>query len=95
MAGPKRHRLLKTIPQYAESNANVFIAAYGIDRAEIIAKLTLEKIRASKRSLIRRYGKDEDIKCARHPNYRAIRKPRIACQTCYDIWEMKHKEEVT
>jgi len=93
MAGKTRHKLMLTIPQYAQSNADIFIAAYGIDRAEIIAKLTLEKIRASKRSLIRRYGKNEDIKCVRHPNYKAIRKPRCACQTCWDIWEMKHPNE--
>ncbi len=88
----KRHRLLKTIPQYAESNATNFIACYGIDRAEIIAKLTLEKIRASKKSLERRYGID-GLKCKKHPNYKAIRKPRIACQTCWDVWEMKHKND--
>lgn len=93
MAGPKRHELQKTLPQYAESNANNFIAAYGIDRAEIIAKLTLEKIRASKRSLIRRYGKDENIKCVRHPRYKAIRKPRVACQICWDLYEMRHKND--
>lgn len=88
----KRHKLLKTLPQYAESNANSFIAAYGVERAEIIAKLTLEKIRASKKSLERRYGID-GLKCKRHPNYQAIRVPRVACQTCWDIWEMKHKND--
>jgi hypothetical protein len=52
----KVHELLKTIPEYAKSNAETFIATYGIDRAEIIAKLTLEKIRASSKRLEEKYG---------------------------------------
>lgn len=52
----KKHRLDKSLPKYAENHATMFIAGYGIDRAEIIAKLTLEKIRAQKKSLERRYG---------------------------------------
>jgi len=92
MAESKRHKLMLTIPQYAQSNADIFIAAYGIDRALIVAKLTLEKIRASKKSIERRYGID-GLKCKKHPQYKAIRKPRMACQTCWDVWEMKHKNE--
>jgi hypothetical protein len=56
MAKPKRHALLKTIPQYAEGHCDNFIASYGLERAEIVAKLTLHKIRAINTNLIKKYG---------------------------------------
>jgi len=56
MAKPKKHELLKTLPQYAEGHCNTFIACYGIDRAEIVAKLTLHKIRAINTDLLKKYG---------------------------------------
>lgn len=56
MAGPKHHRLEKPLWKYAENHCNTFIAGYGIERAEVIAKLTLEKIRAQRKSLKRKYG---------------------------------------
>lgn len=52
----KQHKLEKPVWKYAESYCNTFIASFGIVRAEIIAKLTLEKIRANKKSLERKYG---------------------------------------
>lgn len=52
----KEHKLLKSLPQYAEGWCSHFICTYGIDRAEIVAKLTLEKIRALKKALERKYG---------------------------------------
>jgi len=57
MARPKKnHKLDMTVPQIAESFANRFIGAYGIKDAEVVAKLTYEKIVASRRSLERKYG---------------------------------------
>ena len=56
MAKPKRHELQKTLPKYAESHCDNFIASYGIDRAEVIAKLTLFKIRAIQTDLDKKYG---------------------------------------
>ncbi len=53
---PKQHRLEKPVYKYAESHCNTFIATYGIVRAEIVAKLTLEKIRAIKTNLDEKYG---------------------------------------
>ncbi len=52
----KKHKLLKSLPEYAEGWCSHFICTYGIDRAEIVAKLTLEKIRALKKALERKYG---------------------------------------
>lgn len=52
-----KRKLNKPIPEFAQNFADAFICSYGIDRAEIIAKLVLEKIRASKKSLERKYGK--------------------------------------
>lgn len=53
---PKKFELSKPLPKYAENHCTQFIAGYGIERAEIIAKLTLEKIRAQRASLERKYG---------------------------------------
>jgi len=88
----KRHKLMHSLPKYAQNHHDSFIAAYGMDRALVVAKLTLEKIRASKRSLERRYGVD-GLTCKKHPLYKAIRKPRVACQTCWDCYQMKHKND--
>lgn len=52
----KKHELQKTLSQYAENHCNTFIASYGIDRAEVVAKLTLYKIRAIKTDLDKKYG---------------------------------------
>jgi len=93
MAGPKQHRLLYPLWKYAENHCNAFIAGYGIDRAEIIAKLTLEKIRAQKKSLERKYGRGDELKCKKHPKYKAIRRPRVACGVCWDMYDRKHKNE--
>jgi len=88
-----KHRLEKSLPCYAESHSTQFIAAYGIDRALIVAKLTTQKIIASKKSLERKYGAGSVMKCTQHPKYQAIRKPRVACGICWDIFESKHKND--
>ena len=50
-------KLDRPLPDIAQSFADRFIASYGIKDAERIALLALEKIRASREGLERRYGK--------------------------------------
>ncbi len=52
----KKTKLEKPIAEVAQNWAERFIAGYGIIEAEMVAKLTLEKIRASRKSLQRKYG---------------------------------------
>jgi hypothetical protein len=56
---PKKHRLDKPLWKYAENHANMFIAGYGLERAEIVAKLTLHKIRARTTDLLKKYGVED------------------------------------
>jgi len=51
----QNNKLDKPIPDIAHRFSVIFISSYGIERAEVIAKLVLEKVRASKRSLERKY----------------------------------------
>ena len=53
----KNPKLEKPIAELAHDQSVKLIASYGIVEAEIVAKLTLEKIRASRKSLQRKYGK--------------------------------------
>jgi len=57
MTRKRNSKLDKPIAEIAHTFATKFIASYGIVEAEIIAKLVLEKIRANKRSLERKYGR--------------------------------------
>lgn len=31
-----------------------------------------------------------DVKCAKHYKYRALRKPRVACEACWYLWAREH-----
>ena len=53
----KDNKLDKPIHEIAGVFAARFIGQYGIKAAEVIARLVLEKIIASRRSLERKYGK--------------------------------------
>ena len=53
----RSNKLDKSIPEIAHSFAVRFIGTYGIDRAEVIAKLVYEKVVASRKSLERKYDK--------------------------------------
>jgi len=57
MAKRKNSAYYKPLPKAAESIEIHLIGTYGIDKAEIIAKLALEKIRASRKRLVAKYGK--------------------------------------
>ena len=58
-AGNKRsNKLEKPIPELAHNLSVRLIGSVGIVEAELIAKLTLEKIIASRKSLMRKYGKE-------------------------------------
>lgn len=35
------------------------------------------------------------ITCAKHPQYKAVLKPRCSCKECWDIWNKKQNEEKT
>lgn len=52
----KKKKFYKSIPETAQILADQLIAQHGIKSAEQIAKLTYEKVVASRRSLERRYG---------------------------------------
>lgn len=52
----RNNKLDRPIPELAQIYADNLICRYGISHAEIIAKLGLEKIRASRKSLNRKYG---------------------------------------
>lgn len=52
----RNNKLDKPIPELAKIYADNLICRYGINHAEIIAKLALEKVRASRKSLQRKYG---------------------------------------
>ncbi len=49
----------KPISELAHNLSVRLIASHGIVSAEIVAKLTLEKIRASRKSLQRKYGSEK------------------------------------
>lgn len=53
----RSNKLDRPIYEVAQLFADRFIAGYGVADAERVAKLVLEKIVASRRSLERRYGK--------------------------------------
>ena len=55
----KKTKHEKPIAEDAQNWAERFIAGYGIIEAEMVAKLTLEKIRASRKSLQRKYGSEK------------------------------------
>jgi len=50
------NKLDRSIPDIAQIFAVRFIAQYGIEAAEQVAKLVYEKIAASRKSLQRKYG---------------------------------------
>ena len=88
----KGHKLMKSLPEYACLHASRFIAGYGIERAEIVAKLTLQKIRAKQAYMDKTYGGDI-IKCKAHPLYQGKGKPDFACSVCWDIFALAHKND--
>ena len=88
----KGHKLMKSLPEYASLHASRFIAGYGMERAEIVAKLTLQKIRAKRAYMDKTYGGDI-IKCKDHPLYRGKGKPAHACSVCWDIFTANHRQE--
>ena len=49
-------RKARTTQQHADYQANVWIALHGITKAEIVAVLTLEKIRSQVKLLKEKYG---------------------------------------
>ena len=53
----RSNKLERPIPELAHNLSVRLIASHGIVSAEIIAKLTLEKVRASRKSLERKYKK--------------------------------------
>ena len=57
MKRKRSNKLDRPLPEIAQTFADRFISTYGIRDAERIALLVLEKIRASRKSLERRYGK--------------------------------------
>ena len=88
----KGHKLMKSLPEYACLHASRFIAGYGIERAEIVAKLTLQKIRAKQAYMDKTYGGDI-IKCKDHFLYQGKGKPCHSCSVCWEIWAANHRQE--
>ena len=56
MAGKKK-KYDRKVPDIAKLHSTTLIAKYGIDKAEVIAKLTLQKIKAQRKIADNKYGK--------------------------------------
>ena len=33
------------------------------------------------------------MKCKKHPKYKAVRKPRVECERCWEMYEANHKRD--
>lgn len=56
MAGKKK-KYDRKVPDIAKLHSVTLIAKHGIEKAEIIAKLTLQKIKAQRKAAENKYGK--------------------------------------
>lgn len=61
----------------------------------LLTKATMDifdKKKKARKDIFKFFEKPEKLVCEKHPKYGAIRKPRLQCQTCWDMYNEKKRK---